>query len=276
MQGHEKDLTFGLNRVNFGARSYNPTIGRFDRIDRFSTKYASLSPFQYASNNSVRFIDLNGDSLRIKTGDNSYAYYSNGNVTNSDGSQYTGPGVKVRKDGSIKLKGNLKSTVNDLNTISQGGETGRGLINSIVNSSETATVNFTENGNSASRLNVNFNPQTTEGGLDNTGSNWRPTFIGLAHELAHVFDYLNGTLNRNLWFVASNGKDIPRAEIFASNIENLIRKENNLNLRAYYTQNAFEDAKILDSKNSPIYSIYSIKTPNLIARPNILTQIKMK
>lgn len=65
MQGHEKDLTFGLNRVNFGARSYNPTIGRFDRIDQFSTKYDSFSPFQYGANNPVRFVDINGDSLDV-------------------------------------------------------------------------------------------------------------------------------------------------------------------------------------------------------------------
>ena len=39
MQGKERELTFGLNRVNFGARTYNPTIGRFDKVDRFAEKY---------------------------------------------------------------------------------------------------------------------------------------------------------------------------------------------------------------------------------------------
>jgi len=30
LQGKEKESTFNLNRINFGARVYNPTIGRFD------------------------------------------------------------------------------------------------------------------------------------------------------------------------------------------------------------------------------------------------------
>lgn len=62
MQGHEAEKTFGLNRINFGNRTVNPTIGRFDRVDRFSEKYVSLSTFQYAANNPIRFIDVNGDS----------------------------------------------------------------------------------------------------------------------------------------------------------------------------------------------------------------------
>ncbi len=272
---HEIINDLGLNRIDFGARIYNPTYGRFDKIDRYSTKYPSLSSYHYTANNPMRFIDVNGDSLRIQTSDNTYAYYSNGNLSNSNGSQYNGPGVKMKKDGSIKLKGNLKRTVNDLNSISEGGEAGSNLISAIVSSNQTATINYSESGNSATRLNIQFNPNLTEGGLDNKGLNSRPSFIGLAHELAHVFDYINNTLNMNKWFTASNGKDIPRAEIFGSNFENLIRKENNLNLRAYYTQNAVDEARLIDSNNLPIYSIYSIRTPNLINRPNPLTQIKL-
>jgi hypothetical protein len=44
MQGYEKESTFGLNRINFGNRTMNPTTGIFDRIDKFAEKYVSLSP----------------------------------------------------------------------------------------------------------------------------------------------------------------------------------------------------------------------------------------
>ncbi|UBM59516.1 peptidoglycan DD-metalloendopeptidase family protein [Marinilongibacter aquaticus] len=60
MQGHEKEETFGLNRINFGARTFNATIGRFDRVDMYSEKYYSLSTFQYSNNNPNRFIDPDG------------------------------------------------------------------------------------------------------------------------------------------------------------------------------------------------------------------------
>ena len=40
-------------------------IGRFPSPDRFADEYPSLSPYQYAVNNPVNFIDVNGDSIWI-------------------------------------------------------------------------------------------------------------------------------------------------------------------------------------------------------------------
>ena len=44
---------------------YDPVLGRFHTQDAFSEKYYSLSPYQYAANNPVLFIDVNGDSLNV-------------------------------------------------------------------------------------------------------------------------------------------------------------------------------------------------------------------
>src|SRR6218665_10227 len=60
MQGHEKEMTFGLNRVNFGARVYNPTIGRFDRVDPMGEKTQNSSSYVYSTNNPVNMIDKDG------------------------------------------------------------------------------------------------------------------------------------------------------------------------------------------------------------------------
>jgi RHS repeat-associated protein len=61
MQGHESEKTFGLNRVNFGARIYNPAIGRFDRIDAFSEEYLPYSPYNYVLNNPIIIVDPDGN-----------------------------------------------------------------------------------------------------------------------------------------------------------------------------------------------------------------------
>ena len=48
-----------------GARYYDGLIGRFMATDRFMEKYPSLTPYQYAANNPVRFIDVNGDTVYV-------------------------------------------------------------------------------------------------------------------------------------------------------------------------------------------------------------------
>ena len=54
---------------DYGARNYDPALMRFTTMDRFAEKYYSQSPYQYAGNNPIRNIDVNGDSISIKEAD---------------------------------------------------------------------------------------------------------------------------------------------------------------------------------------------------------------
>ncbi len=54
----------GLDWYYFGAKYYDPSIGRFPTIDRFASMYPSLSPYQYGQNNPIYFIEVNGDSTK--------------------------------------------------------------------------------------------------------------------------------------------------------------------------------------------------------------------
>jgi len=62
--GKELDEENGINWYYFGDRLYDPVIGRFTTIDPFLDMYLSLTPYQYAQNNPILFIDVNGDSTR--------------------------------------------------------------------------------------------------------------------------------------------------------------------------------------------------------------------
>ncbi len=57
----QEDLDYDV--YSYGWREYDPALGRFMVMDRFAEKYASLTPYQYAGNNPVFFVDMKGDSL---------------------------------------------------------------------------------------------------------------------------------------------------------------------------------------------------------------------
>jgi RHS repeat-associated protein len=61
MQGKESEKTFGLNIIRFGARNYNPTIGRWDRSDNKAEKGYMFSSYNYNFNNPINNIDPDGN-----------------------------------------------------------------------------------------------------------------------------------------------------------------------------------------------------------------------
>ena len=81
--GKERDKETGWDY--FGARYYNPSIGRFNGIDRFADKYPYFSPYQYAGNNPMSFIDVNGDSIGVRKEGNKVYVHFQGKVVDGTG-----------------------------------------------------------------------------------------------------------------------------------------------------------------------------------------------
>ncbi len=59
-----KEWNEELGLLDYGARWYDPAIARFGTRDRFSEKYYEFSNYGYAAQNPIKFIDVNGDSIR--------------------------------------------------------------------------------------------------------------------------------------------------------------------------------------------------------------------
>jgi len=58
--GKELEEDFGLNWYAYGARYYDPAIGRFTGVDPIADQFAWVSEYNYAENEPVANIDLHG------------------------------------------------------------------------------------------------------------------------------------------------------------------------------------------------------------------------
>ncbi|TXN36135.1 RHS repeat-associated core domain-containing protein [Flagellimonas hymeniacidonis] len=59
--GKEYDESLGLETYDFGARNYNPDLGRWMNLDPLAEKFFDNSPYVYARNNPIFFVDPDGN-----------------------------------------------------------------------------------------------------------------------------------------------------------------------------------------------------------------------
>ena len=63
--GKEFEEDLGLNTYDYGARNYDPAIGRWFNMDPLAEKYYDKSTYTYAINNPIFFIDPDGKQIDI-------------------------------------------------------------------------------------------------------------------------------------------------------------------------------------------------------------------
>jgi len=61
--GKELQDAFGLNWYDYGARNSDPAVIPFTTIDPKAEEYYSQSPYVFASNNPVFYVDVNGEGV---------------------------------------------------------------------------------------------------------------------------------------------------------------------------------------------------------------------
>jgi RHS repeat-associated protein len=90
--GKELQDDFGLYWYDYGARFYDPALGRFHTLDPMAEKHHELTSYAYCANNPILFIDPDGRDY--------YLNLSSGQV------QYVSGSVNLFNKGYVHLAGN--------------------------------------------------------------------------------------------------------------------------------------------------------------------------
>jgi len=180
--GKELQDDLGLDWYDYGARFYDAVIGRFFTQDAFAEKYYFMSPYQYAANNPIFFIDVNGDSLTPKAQEwaDKIKKKANDNITS-----LTGRMEKASEKQKAKLQKEIDGYKNTLTEITDFAKSDQ--LYNVVESNGLKNENKDEAG---AIISYNFETNQVDISYD--------TGFGLeiiAHDFKHAYQFEKGEID---------------------------------------------------------------------------------
>lgn len=111
--GKEKDddVKGSGNSYDYGARIYDPRLGRWCSVDPSAKKYPGITPFNYSYNSPVIFHDPDGKDGRLSVQGNTITLETTVHVYGPDAAAFIAQNKGYSSTGTVKIDGQAYTTV---------------------------------------------------------------------------------------------------------------------------------------------------------------------
>jgi RHS repeat-associated protein len=207
------------NSYDFGARMHDPRLGRWLSVDPKAAKYPGMSPYNFAGNSPMYFIDPGGETLKVA-----------GHINQAVNDLKSMVPENYRSAIQVSESGEIFIDASKLPTDNSNPGAGYALVNDLINSNNNFEYRVANDNNGKPLVSVN-------GTIENNSKTPRMEFNKTGNQLPEGVDG-QVIIAKDASFTAKNGQEENRSSVVFHELqESYERTDNELPYMYIYPNN---------------------------------------